>query len=182
MTFTISRETSHVHALADDIMTRAQYKSGVTLVEMLVVLAIITLLATMVYKATSGLGNQSQERRQEQAFVMLDSALDEYYEVRGQFPVSNSLSAYNNDSDWRRDNVEILYEELYSVPSARTLLLKLAPKQLDQWQGAQNAVHLIRDVWGTVLSYEWIKGNAFPVLISAGPDREFASVDDVNNR
>jgi len=170
-------------------MTRAPYRSGVTLVEMLVVLAIIAVLATMVYKATSGLGNQSQERRQKKAFVMLDSALDEYYEAKDRFPESKPLSAYSNDSDWRRDNVEILYEELYSVPSARAQLLKLAPKQLDPWQGAQNAVHLIYDVWGTVLSYEWTKGNAFPVLISGGPDREFAAqgresaaVDDVTNR
>ena len=163
-------------------MTRAPYRSGVTLVEMLVVLTIITVLVTMVYKATSGLGNQSQERRQRKAFVMLDSALEEYYEAKNQFPMSKPLADYSNDSDWRRDNVEILYEELYSIPSARSLLLKLAPKQLDPWRGAQNAVHLIYDVWGTELSYEWIQGNAFPILISAGPDKVFASVDDVSNR
>jgi prepilin-type N-terminal cleavage/methylation domain-containing protein len=163
-------------------MTRAPYKSGVTLVEMLVVLAIIAVLVTMVYKATSGLGNQSQKRRQRKAFVVLDSALHEYYEAKGRFPVSKPVAADSGDSEWRRDNVEILYEELYAVPSARALLLKLAPKQLDPWQGAQNAVHLIYDVWGTELSYEWIKDNAFPILISAGPDKLFFSVDDVSNR
>jgi len=163
-------------------MIRAQTKSGVTLVEMLVVLTIIIVLATMVYKATSGLGNRSQERRQRKAFVMLDSALDEYYEAKDRFPVSNPLSAYSNDSDWRRDNVEILYEELHTIPSARARLLKLSPKQLDRWQGAQNAVHQIYDVWGTLLSYEWIKGNAYPILISAGPDKTFATVDDISNR
>jgi len=150
---------------------------------MLVVLAIIILLATMVYKATSGLGNRSQERRQQKAFVMLESALDEYYEVKGRFPVSKPLSAYSGaDSDWRRDNVELLYEELHGVPSARALLLKLAPKQLDRWQGAQNVIHQIYDVWGTVLSYEWTEGSAYPILISAGPDKTFATADDLTNR
>lgn len=163
-------------------MIRAQYKPGITLVEMLVVLAIIILLATMVYKATSGLGNQSQARRQKKAFVLLESALDEYYEVKGRFPVSRPLSAYNADSDWRRDNVELLYEELHGVPDARALLLKLAPKQLDRWQGAQNFVHQIYDVWGTVPSYEWTEGSAYPILISAGPDKAFATPDDVTNR
>jgi prepilin-type N-terminal cleavage/methylation domain-containing protein len=163
-------------------MTQAQNKSGVTLVEMLVVLTIITVLVTMVYKATSGLGNKSLKRKQKQAFVILDSALHEYYEVKGRFPLSNPQAADSSDGEWRRDNVELLYEELYAVPSARALLLKLAPKQLDPWQGAENAVHLIYDVWGTELSYEWIKDNAFPILLSAGPDREFASADDVSNR
>jgi hypothetical protein len=60
--------------------------------------------------------------------------------------------------------------------------LKLAPKQLDSWQGAANAVHRIYDVWGTVLSYEWTEGSAFPILISAGPDKTFATDDDVSNR
>jgi len=163
-------------------MIRAQYKPGVTLVEMLVVLAIIVLLASMLYKATSGLGNRSQERRQQKAFVMLESALDEYYEVKGRFPVSSPLSGYNTDSDWRRDNVARLYEELHAVPGARAQLLKLAPKQLDRWQGAENSVHQIYDVWGTVLSYEWTEGSAYPILISAGPDKAFATADDITNR
>jgi len=175
-------------------MTRAQFKPGVTLVEMLVVLAIITLLATIVYKATSGLGNQSQERRQQQAFIMLDSALEEYYEVKGQFPESGIKPAVDADdsewNDWRGRNVNRLYGALYSVPSARSLLLKLAPKQLDPWQGAQNAVHQIYDVWGMVLSYEWTKGDAFPILTSAGPDKGFGDMkgrqsearDNVTNR
>jgi prepilin-type N-terminal cleavage/methylation domain-containing protein len=163
-------------------MTRAQDNSGVTLVEMLVVLTIIVVLASMVYKATSGLGNQAQKRRQRQAFITLDSALEEYYAARDGFPVSSLLSDYSDEADWRRDNVELLYEELYAVPSARTQLLKLGPQQLDRWQGAENAVHLIYDVWGTVLSYEWTEGSAFPILISAGPDKTFATDDDVSNR
>jgi len=149
---------------------------------MLVVLTIITVLIAMVYKATSGLGNKSLERKQQQAFVILDSALHEYYEVKGRFPVSVPQAADSSDSEWRRGNGERLYEALYGVPSARALLLKLAPKQLDPWQGAENAVHLIYDVWGTELSYEWIEGNAFPILLSAGPDKTFANADDLSNR
>ena len=163
-------------------MTRAHYRSGVTLVEILVVLTIITVLASMVFKATSGLGKRSQERRQRAAFVLLDSALDAYYEAKDSFPVSGLLSDYTDDDDWRRDNVELLYESLYAVPSARTHLLKLPPKRLDQWQGAANAVHLIYDVWGTVLSYECVEGSAFPILLSAGPDKTFGTDDDVRNR
>ena len=40
----------------------------------------------------------------------------------------------------------------------------------------------IYDSWGTVLDYRYVAGNTFPVIISAGPDEQFGTADDISSR
>ena len=40
----------------------------------------------------------------------------------------------------------------------------------------------IYDPWGIVLEYIYSPGDAFPKLLSAGPDKIFDTTDDINNR
>jgi hypothetical protein len=38
------------------------------------------------------------------------------------------------------------------------------------------------DAWGTAIAYKYTTGDAFPVLISAGPDKNFDTKDDLNSQ
>ena len=38
------------------------------------------------------------------------------------------------------------------------------------------------DAWGTAIAYKYTTGDAFPVLMSAGPDKSFETSDDLNNQ
>ncbi len=67
-------------------MKSYKYKHGVTLVEILVVVAIIALLATMVIGIATRIDNQSKERGLECTYALLESALQEYREYTGKFP------------------------------------------------------------------------------------------------
>ena len=44
----------------------------------------------------------------------------------------------------------------------------------------------LRDPWGTLLDYVYEyaggKGDTFPELISAGPDRQFGTADDISSK
>ena len=67
-------------------MKRNIYKHGITLVEILVVVAIIAILATMSIGIASRISDQSKERGLESTFLLLESALQEYHEGTGKFP------------------------------------------------------------------------------------------------
>ncbi len=139
-------------------------KKGVTLVEILVVVAIIAILTTIVISVAARIDNQSKERSLEGTFVLLESALQEYYEYWGYFPV---------DVD---PNVT-LYTQLHSTPSSRKILEQISGSLIDE-------EHRIRiyDQWGTVLDYRYDPNDNFPELISAGPDKIFGTADDITSR
>ncbi len=49
--------------------------------------------------------------------------------------------------------------------------------------GAVPPVYEIYDPWGTVLNYRYNSGDSFPVLTSAGPDKNHATDgDNITNR
>ena len=59
-------------------MESYKHKTGVTLVEILVVVAIIAILATMVISLAARIDNQGKERLTENTFALLDPALGEF--------------------------------------------------------------------------------------------------------
>ncbi len=59
-------------------MESYKHKTGVTLVEILVVVAIIAILATMVISLAAHIDNQGKERLTESTFALLDAALGEF--------------------------------------------------------------------------------------------------------
>ena len=59
-------------------MESCKHKTGVTLVEILVVVAIIAILATMVISLAARIDNQGKERLTENTFALLDAALGEF--------------------------------------------------------------------------------------------------------
>jgi prepilin-type N-terminal cleavage/methylation domain-containing protein len=152
------------------------HNKALTLVEILVVVAIIAVLATFVIALTLRVENQSKENALASAFTLLESALQEYYEYKGEFPVQPQ-----RDSARAAEHTALMYEALQSVPASRDVLKQVDAALIEgdadlpgQWQ--------VHDVWGTVLDYVYVPGDNFPELISAGPDQEFGTQDDISNR
>ena len=160
-------------------MNTRRYKHGLSLVEMLIVVGVIALLATMVIGIAGRIDTQAKEKGVESTFVLLEGALEEYKEFEGVFPVQ-LLKDFVNVSG----HSEYLYGELYSIPSSRKILEKVSDSLVkhDVDTGTVPLVPEIYDSWGTPLDYRYAPGDNFPELVSAGPDRIFDNADDISNR
>ncbi len=154
-----------------------------TLIEMLVVLAVIVLLAGIVVGVGLGIENQSKKKAVKATFLLLESALQEYYDFTGRFPAAN-------DPD-PNVNCEKLYAALDSLPGSRRILENISEKViLNKFNpAAVPPIYEIYDPWQVnddqkrrVLDYKYVDGDAFPKLRSAGPNRIFYDGDDITNR
>ncbi len=156
-------------------MKSYKHKYGVTLVEMLIVLAIIALLTSMVIGIAGRISNQSKEQLTRNTFALLESALQEYYEYWGYFPEQAEEDFTNAAA-----HSEILYGALNSILSSRKILEKISNSLIKHNvdTGAVPPIPEIYDPWRTVLDYRYVAGNNFPELISAGPDRNFETTAD----
>jgi prepilin-type N-terminal cleavage/methylation domain-containing protein len=156
-------------------------KDGLTLVEILVVVALIAILATIVVGVASRIDNQSKEKAVESTFVLLDSALQEYRQFKDKFPEQPEDNPANAAA-----HSEFLYRELNSVPDSRKILEKIDNSSLeDKYRApgttAGTAVE-IYDPWGIPLDYRYRPGENFPVITSAGPDKTFGTADDMSSK
>jgi prepilin-type N-terminal cleavage/methylation domain-containing protein len=151
-------------------MTDWTRNRAVTLIEMLVVLGVIVVLASLVIKVTLRVDNQSKERALDSAFTLLDASLRESYEFRDTFPQQVA-------------HIELMMQELRSVPDSRQVLERLNPALIKSETGIADVPEL-RDPWGTVLDYIYddSAGDSFPELISAGPDKQFGTDDDISSK
>jgi prepilin-type N-terminal cleavage/methylation domain-containing protein len=69
------------------------YKTGFTLIEMIIVVAIIALLATMVIGIAARIDSQGKERLMRETFDLLDAALEEF----ADYGYSYALSSYPDE-------------------------------------------------------------------------------------
>ncbi len=157
-------------------MANSRHNSGVTLVEMLVVLGIILILSGIVATVTLRVDTQSKENALRSAFGLVGTALREYYEAKGQFPPQAERNPANALA-----HIESLYQELRSVPASRQVLDRLAPGVVKN-EGGTADLRSMSDPWGTVMDYVYSPNDTFPELISAGPDRLFGTGDDISNK
>lgn len=158
-------------------MKTRNYKPGLSLIEMLIVVGIIAILATMVISVASRIDTQAKENGTQNLLTLLDSALQEYREFTDRFP-----EQLETDSANANIHTEFLYSELSSIPSVRKILAKLSPSSVVNKHGTAETAAELYDAWGTVLDYRYIPGDNFPLLVSAGPDKTFGTADDINNR
>lgn len=164
-----------------EFMSNCRNKDGLTLVEILVVVALVAILATIVVSVASRIDNQSKEKAVESTFVLLDSALQEYRQFTDKFPEQTENNPTNAAA-----HSELLYFELNSVPDSRTILEKIDKSLLENKYGASGtpvgtSVE-IYDPWGMPLDYRYNPGENFPTIISAGPDKTFGTADDVSSK
>ena len=158
-------------------MKRYKYKYGVTLVEILVVVAVIAILATMVIGIAARINDQSKEQGLESTFTLLESALQEYCEVTGKFPEQPEKNFAN-----ALLHSEYLYRELNLMPESRKILERIADSLIKNEYGTIDTPPEIYDPWGIVMDYIYVPGDNFPELVSAGPDKIFGNADDISNK
>jgi prepilin-type N-terminal cleavage/methylation domain-containing protein len=158
-------------------MRSCKYRTGVTLVEMLTVVAIIAILASVVIGMATYIDNQSKGKSLENTFALLESALEEYREYARDFPEQTEQIPANAAA-----HSETLYDALNSQPSSRKILENISGSLIAD-KGGTSGMLEIYDPWGTVLDYRYngISDNS-PELISAGPDRTFGNGDDISSK
>jgi prepilin-type N-terminal cleavage/methylation domain-containing protein len=154
-------------------MANSRHNSGVTLVEMLVVLGIIVVLSSIVVTLTLRVDNQSKENAVNNALTLASGALREYYEAKGQFPPQPERNSANALA-----HVELMYQALRAEPASRQVLDKLSSAMVKSEGGAAD-LRAMYDPWGTPMDYIYAPNETFPQLISAGPDRQFGTGDDI---
>lgn len=165
-----------VLAVREKKMKRTEHKMGVTLVEMLIVIAIVTILASLVIGMANQISNQSRGKSLENTFAVLESALDEYREHRAYFPEQPDRLPANAVA-----HSEFLYAELGGIPGCRKVLEQISDSLIEDRSSDGQAE--IYDPWGTVVDYIYdSSSDSFPELISAGPDKKFDSLDDISSR
>lgn len=165
-------------------MKTRRYMYGLSLVEMLIVVAVIALLAAMVIGLAGRIDDQSKERALASSFALLDGALEEYKEFTGHFPIEATDPNISSAQDLAAVRSESLYRDLYSIPDSRKILQKVSEKLIrnDFDTGIIPPIPEIYDPWDTPLDYRYVDGNHFPLLVSAGPDKTFGNTDDITNR
>jgi prepilin-type N-terminal cleavage/methylation domain-containing protein len=147
---------------------------GVTLIEMLIVLAVLSLLVGLVLNVATGLHAQANEKLTRNTFGILETALQAYRDFTGDFPRPASADPNANS--------EFLYQELDAIPGSRKVLENVGDRLIQDRYGPPGAPE-IYDAWGTVLDYIYLTGDTFPRLVSAGPDRDFSTTaDNLTNR
>ena len=170
-------------------MTNRTHNAAVTLVEMIVVVAVLVLLASFVVAITRRQDNQGKERSLQAVFLLLKNALMEYHEDTGTFPTQAEAdfgTAVEVDDEWVYEAVEehgeLLYEELGSVPASRQILDRIDRLFVKGDLSNDDPLN-VYDAWGQALDYRYDPnvGN-FPELISAGPDKTFDTGDDISSK
>jgi type II secretory pathway pseudopilin PulG len=152
-------------------------KLGVTLIEIVIVVAIIALLISTIIGIASRVDERTKEKSMKDVFALLESALQEYYEYTGKFP-EQQVKDFTNVSA----HSEYFYKELNSIPNSRKILEKISSSLIKNKLGAADSGPEIYDPWDTPLDYRYTTGNNFPELISAGPDKKFGTSDDINSK
>ena len=71
------------------------HKTGFTIVEMIIVVAVIAILTTMVIGIATRIDSQSKERLMGETFELLDIALEEFAEYGYEY----DLDAFNDDDE-----------------------------------------------------------------------------------
>jgi len=141
------------------------YKSAVTLIEMLIVIAVMSLMVSLVLGIAGSIQNQNSARLTRDAIALLDTALQQYHDVERTFP----------------DPGQSVYMQLHDVPESRRILEKIDDSLIQKVSGSDWPE--IYDAWKqNPIDYEYVTGWTFPKLVSAGPDKEFGTGDDITNR
>ena len=92
-----------------------------SLVEMLVVVALIALLASIMLGVAELIDSRSKDRALKATFVLLDGALGEYYDYWDRFPDPNKVNTPPFPS-----RSAALYAQLDSTPGCRDIIEKLS--------------------------------------------------------
>lgn len=168
-------------------MPTTRHNSGLTLVEILVVLSIVVTLTLLSWRGFSALEEQSEERRQRQSFDLIEEALEAYTLAQNAFPPQVELLGDALLKGTLALASEALYTSLSWEPASQGRLARISRNMVvagPRIDPDGNPLQQIRDAWGTLVFYYWDPdaAHSFPLLHSAGPDKVFQTMDDINNK
>jgi prepilin-type N-terminal cleavage/methylation domain-containing protein len=218
-------------------MRTDQNKTGLTLVEMLIVVAIVVILTTMVIGLAGRIDDQSKEQLTKNTIGIMTVALRQFhdYEYRYKAPIytefdfpldctffndagigntvagalgATSALVSGGDLNPEFSAGEGLYFFLSQVPECRKTLDRIDESLITNLgdvtnkqpriititypSGSTKEYPLLRiiDPWGTTLQYKYYDNmildprskRTFPLIISAGPDKQPGNTDDISSR
>ena len=158
-------------------MKRLKRQYGLTLIELLIAVALVVILVSMTLMVTNKSYSDADAKAAEGTIALLDSALQEYHDYYNYFPVYAAITDPALTSDEER-RCAYLYRELNSVPDSRKIIERIS----DSYIRRRGNFFIYIDSWGTVLDYIYSSDMNFPLIVSAGPDRNFGTADDITNK
>lgn len=95
-------------------MVSLKNKKGFTIVELLIVIVVIGILATLVIVTFTGIQQKGRNSQRQTDINAVDSHVEAYYAQSGNYPTLANL----NDSTWRASNMKGLDPEALVDPKA----------------------------------------------------------------
>jgi len=176
-------------------------------VEILVAVAIIAILAAGLYSVSNYLETQSKIKLTKSTIELLCTALEQYHDFNDSFPFvaganygRTGLQLGVHGTVWVNGGVIGDYNDIYSSSEALYYFLNQFPagkkivdsinRSLLTNKGDNGKeyfidisgqryllIHII-DPWKYPLRYTYKQGDNFPIVISAGPDKDFNTPGD----
>jgi type II secretory pathway pseudopilin PulG len=193
-------------------MESGKYKHGLSLLEMLIVVGVIMVLATMVIGIATHIDNQGKGHLTTSTISLVSAALEQFedygyrYQHANYFDLKFPLDCNGIADD---DLIEALGETavpagnytrgqlwcffLSRVPESRETLGKIDDSLKRGANivvgGTEYSFFVILDAWKNPLRYRYYYDYTapaskwnFPLVASAGPDRTFGTADDITNK
>jgi prepilin-type N-terminal cleavage/methylation domain-containing protein len=148
-------------------------KHGLSLIEIMMAVAIIAVLTAITIGVVSHIDKQSNEKQLASTFALLDGALGEYYDYWKTYPDPNKPPYPTHSA--------ALYGQLLLTPGINKYIEGINEKLIQKNPKVPDTLQ-IYDPWGTLLDYRYIPVYTFPKLVSAGPDKLFGTIDDIQNK
>ena len=146
-------------------------KTGFSLIEAIVTIAVIAVLATLVLGLSKRVETQAKERLTSSTIEVLMTAVGMYYDLTGEYPDKVNDPATSDPLD-----INNLFKQLNRVPDSRRIAGAIDESQISP---AQEYL----DAWEKPLDYSYMSGDDFPVIFSAGADGdESTGADNITSR
>jgi Tfp pilus assembly protein PilE len=188
-------------------MNRLRKQCAFTAVEVITAVAILAILVGLLLGVGRRLITQAEEKLAQGTIDIIVLALEQYYVSPGGFPpdpcdmagiqtviqldraavTSTVIGSHENEYA----SSEALFYFLSRSPNSRRIIETITDIQISN-KGSDNkplmieaptgttAIDLVRfiDPWGTALRYTYTAGDTFPLIESAGADRNFNATGD----
>jgi type II secretory pathway pseudopilin PulG len=185
--------------------------SGLTLFEMVLAVSVMAILVGIFIGVGSHTLTQAKTRLAESTISILVTALEQYHDFTGTFPpecddLDSLQDALAGDVDGPGEpkdefhSSEALYYYLGRVPESRKIISAISDSlktnldeneenqevdrnlEFDPDQGDPFALIRFIDPWSKSFRYKYDEGDNFPKIISAGPDKNFETGDDIASK
>lgn len=186
--------------------TRRQF--GMTLTEVLVSLVVLLILISAAARLGQYVKTRSAVQLADSLLSVIDTAMQLYYEDYQAFPpqvhaaseagfeaaTGTSITVVNGAVSADYWSSAALYWMLNRSPHSRDIIAAVSSRLVSAEDAAARPIviqladgerkNLLRfvDPWGMSLRYEYVPSDHFPRLRSAGPDGQFGTEDDIENR